>query len=214
MASAQACVGRHRLCCSLHRSGFLGCGSESGIACHPITRLEKHSESSQRKAFMFRAGGYCPSQTMNVDMWSALALFDVQRCKGDIISNFSPRYAGIDGISYQTQEGQRLPRFEPQQLLQKTRRTVPCAERPAHSWSAEEAYFRTGVWSAAGNHEDGDENGGMLRSMPLFAADARKQSKGHGDCRKHQYASGALNPGILVCSSPVPSTIPGLCLFV
>jgi hypothetical protein len=65
-------------------------------------------------------------------------------------------------------------------------------------WSSEEAYFRTGMWTAAGNHEGGDSNGGLLRGMPLFAADAKRRRKGLGDCTKHQYASGALNPGVLV----------------
>jgi hypothetical protein len=70
--------------------------------------------------------------------------------------------------------------------------------RPSKLWSSEEAYYQTGVWTAAGQHEPVEGNGGMLRSKPLFATDAKKRRKTHGDCTKHQYTSGALNPGILV----------------
>jgi hypothetical protein len=55
------------------------------------------------------------------------------------------------------------------------------------------------VWTAAGQHEPREGNGGMLRSIPLFAANAKKRRNTHGDCTKHQYGSGALKPGILVC---------------
>jgi hypothetical protein len=67
-------------------------------------------------------------------------------------------------------------------------------------WSAEEAYYRTGVYSSAVPFET-NEFGGALRRLPLFQADIASSAgrrRQRGDCTKHQVAHGALSPGLMV----------------
>jgi hypothetical protein len=77
--------------------------------------------------------------------------------------------------------------------------------------SAEEALFLSGVFSATASYcnapvSDDVDLGGALRAMKLFAAD-KAVDRNHGDCTKHRAATGALIPGLMVCTSL------GLCSF-
>jgi hypothetical protein len=82
-----------------------------------------------------------------------------------------------------------------------TRRQLSQGPCPSE-WSAEEAYYRTGVYSSAVSYV-ASMHGGARRALPLFAADistaASRSRRNAGECTKHQNSHGALSPGVLVC---------------
>jgi hypothetical protein len=82
-----------------------------------------------------------------------------------------------------------------------TRRQLPQGTCPSE-WSAEEAYYRTGVYSSAVLYV-ASMHGGARRALPLFAADistaASRSRRNAGECTKHQNSHGALSPGVFVC---------------
>ena len=89
-------------------------------------------------------------------------------------------------------------RFEPRQLHGKTRRKLPPADRSPRQWSADESMYRVGGCSMAAMPYVPSAHGGFWKALPLFSADAKKKSKGQGNCTKHKYSHGALSPGLMV----------------
>lgn len=93
------------------------------------------------------------------------------------------------------QEPEVLPNFQPRHVHAASSRKPAAA--PIRS--CEEAEFRTGFYSSA-VPEAAARCGKGFRVMPVWEKDSNKRTRGENDCTKHQYAAGALAPGILVCS--------------
>ena len=106
-------------------------------------------------------------------------------------------------LCYVPGEPRVMATFQPEQMLEKTRRSLPFGDRAPEQWSHMESYFRTGAASFAIPYV-ANEHGGARCALPHFEANSKKKPSGHANCTKHKNPHGALGPGLLVCASALP----------